>query len=259
MITHSELQTVYRDLIAEDRYRLGDPPTVEELLAWERGDLSPEQAARVRQLLDCYPELARALATPFPSADPLPGDPAFLTGDVVDAQWASLQKRMHGTEAAAQGPAEARILRFWRGATLALAAALVLAFGGLLWQKQANTRLQKQLTQPTLRWEEQLLTPGGGRGANPAAQVLLMEGDVFHLVGSLGEPGTFSQYRVEIAGGEPPVPLWSSSAQRSDNDTFAILVPHAFLPPGQYEVILYGVNGAREERLTTYSVRVPER
>jgi hypothetical protein len=259
MITHSELQAVYRDLLAEDRCRLGDPPTVEELLAWERGDLAPEQAGRVRQLLACYPDLARALAAPFPADDPLPGDPAFLTGDVVSAQWEALQSRLHGADRAAHEPTDARVLRFWRGATLALAAMLMLAFGGLLWQKQTNTRLAKQLIQPALRWEEQLLLPDGGRGGPTAAKVLSMEGDVFYLVGSIGERRNFSEYRVEIAGSDSSAPLWSGIAQRRDNDTFAILVPHAFLPPGQYEVSLYGVNGAREERLFTYSVRVPER
>src|SRR5262245_41609857 len=69
MMKQSDWQAVRDALIADDRAKLGEPPTVEEILAYERGELSREDADRVQQLLIAYPELARAFATPFPSAD----------------------------------------------------------------------------------------------------------------------------------------------------------------------------------------------
>jgi hypothetical protein len=256
MITKSELQAVYRDMIADDRHRLGDPPTVEELLAWERGDLSAEESARVRELLDAYPELARALATPFPTDDPRPGEPDFVTDEKLASQWAALRTNIGG--AAPQHAAEARVLRFWRGAALALAALLVLAFGAGLRQRQTNSRLMKELVEPRLRWEEQVLEPGGRRGGGSDAKVLSTAGDLFYLVGPIRDRSEFNQYRVEIVGREPQRLLWSSSPQRNDNETFAVIVPHAFMPAGDYDIVLKGINGAREEKVDTFPVRVPE-
>ncbi|HYC93137.1 MAG TPA: hypothetical protein VEO54_28285 [Thermoanaerobaculia bacterium] len=66
MSTKSDWQHVNQQLMADQRARLGDPPTSDELLAYMRGELSEAEEERIRDLLVCYPELARSLAEPFP-------------------------------------------------------------------------------------------------------------------------------------------------------------------------------------------------
>ena len=60
MITKSDLKAVFDQMTAEERQRLPEPPTVEEMLAYRRGELSADEESRVRELLICYPELLRA-------------------------------------------------------------------------------------------------------------------------------------------------------------------------------------------------------
>ncbi len=86
-LNQSDWQAVRDAMIADDRAILGEPPTVDELLAYERGELPKEDAERVQQLLVAYPELARAYATPFPSGDAQPGDSDYVGNDVIDSQW----------------------------------------------------------------------------------------------------------------------------------------------------------------------------
>lgn len=223
MITKSDLEAVLAEMNAEDRARLGEPPTAEEMLAYRNGELSAEEEARVRALLVCYPELARALVTPF--------EP------------------------------EHRVLQF-RHAWTALAAALALLFGALFWHAESNARrLANELSTPRVS-DFELLMPDGQRGPGEASATLTAQGESFLLgVPLINEPN-FDTYRLEIADTAATAPrtLWSSGPlHRGANDTFAILVPRAFLPPGKYAVVLHGVSGARDERLTSYAFRVPGR
>ena len=64
----------------------------------------------------------------------------------------------------------------------------------------------------------------------------------------------------EIVTVDPaPRTLWSSPAlRRPDNDMFEIVVPRAFLAPGNYQVVIWGVSGARQERVSNNPLRVAE-
>jgi hypothetical protein len=75
MITRNDWDAALDAWVIEERERLGGPPTPEEIIAWKRGDLDEEEAARVRALLVYYPELsslitepleAQAVVRPFP-------------------------------------------------------------------------------------------------------------------------------------------------------------------------------------------------
>src|SRR5215212_5892851 len=110
MISRSDWKAVHEDMIAEDRRTLGAPPTAEELLAYTRGELAPDEAERIRELLVAYPELAQALTEPFPEEDAKRGDADFLSDEQVAKNWASLQQRIHGTAAdAARGVVSYRL------------------------------------------------------------------------------------------------------------------------------------------------------
>ena len=52
MTTKTEWQAVNQALMADDRRRVGEPPAAEEALAYMRGELSEEEAVRVRERLD---------------------------------------------------------------------------------------------------------------------------------------------------------------------------------------------------------------
>lgn len=239
MITKSELQAVHGQMLAERRRKLGAPPTNEELFAFMRGELSPDDEARVRELLIAYPELARAMAEPFP-------EDGELSEVELASHWNSLQKRIHGD------PVQRRV-RYWQRASAALAAAMILTFGGLVWQRQASLA-------PRVATSRHLLLPDGQRGGGEPATVIATDGNAYILIASLIESRAYDAYRLEIVtGGATPRTLWSSPAlRRPDNDTFEIVVPRAFLGPGLYKVIVYGVSGERQEQLSSYSLRVPD-
>jgi hypothetical protein len=247
MITKLDWQAVHAQLLAERRRRLGDPPTVEEMLAYSRGELSQEDEERVRALLVSYPELLRALNADFDDDDAQPGDPDYFSEEAVTRQWNEFQQRVgrRGGESDA-----GRVLPFWR-ATAAIAAALAVAFGALLW------RAQSKLDDPRLgMWQEKSLEPEGYRGRGDALPAFSSEADMFLLTLMLLDERSFPSYRIDIVADGSNRPVWSSEATRPEDDNFTIIVPRAFLPPGTYRASIRGVDGTRDERLATYAFRV---
>lgn len=238
MITKSDWQAALDELTAEDRAKLGMPPTAEQLVAFENGELSAEETERVRQFLVAYPELARAVAQPFPEeAEPLPD------GE-IDRRWTEFRGRIQTP------PKLAPVLVFWR----ALAAGLAIVVAGLVWQQHRDH------TRPLLIGEEQLLEPDGSRGpAGPTVTLSTRAEWALVTVPIIGSTG-YDDYRLSIDSPGSNDPSWRSDIlTRPDNDAFAIAVPKRFLSsPGTYRVVLSGVRGNSEETLATYSLRVPK-
>jgi hypothetical protein len=224
MIRKPDLQSVVEEMNEEDRRRLGHPPAFEEVLAYTRGELSSEDEQRVRELLVCYPELARTLTEPFAGQEEEEGG---------------------------------RILRF-RHVWTAIAAALAIVFAGLYWQADSKARrLSHELAVPHVVSSEQLLLPDGRRGRETATTIST-EGDSYLLVVTLINEARYPRYRLEIADGNARS-IWSQAGLvPRDNDTFAIIVPRSFLPPGGYQVVLYGSGNKGQEQVATFSVRVPK-
>lgn len=240
MITKSELRALHGLMLAERRDKAGPPPTDEELFALLRGELSQADEKRVRELLTAYPELARAMTEPFPDDE---GDE--LSEVEMAAHWNALQQRIHGDRTALSASP-------WQWASAALAAALVVAVVGLV-------RFRDESRAPRVASDTQLLVPDGTRGTGDPFPPLTAQGESFVLLVSLINPPAFPSYRLELIDAATSRVLWSSSnLQRPANDTFQLAVPRAFLAPGKYQVIAYGVDGQRQERLASYSLRVPE-
>jgi hypothetical protein len=240
MITKNDWEVVLARLSAEERETLGPPPTAEEMLAFEEGSLPPEETERVRSLLVAYPELARALAHPIVEDDePLP------QGE-LDGRWTEFQQTLP------RRPELGRLLVFWR-ASAALAAALAIAFGGLLWQAR------HELARPHVIGDEHLLEPDGQRGGGDVPPPVSLNADWCLLTVPIIGAGGYEDYRLDIHAPEKEKAAWRSGVlSRRSNDAFSIVVPRRFLAsPGSYQVVLYGVRGGGEERLATYSVRVP--
>lgn len=239
MITKADWQTVNHDLMAEQRRVLGGPPTGEQLLAYTRGELSADAEERMRDLLVCYPDIARTVAVPFPREAAQPADADYLSDAELAKEWPIVQRRL--------GYARTRggVLQFPHALT-ALAAAIALVFAGLYWQAQSKVSGGNE---PRVIVDEQLLQPDGrGNGGEPVT-LMRSKGAVMLIV-----PATPEATRLALvektARGERA--LWSGDAVRRADDTFAIAVPRGFLEPGDYRLVVY----AGTERLSSYSVRV---
>lgn len=61
MITRTDWDNALDSWVADERERLGGPPSPEEVVAYLSGELPPAEAARVRALLVYYPELTPLL------------------------------------------------------------------------------------------------------------------------------------------------------------------------------------------------------
>jgi hypothetical protein len=216
------------------------------MLAYTRGELSPEEEARVRERLAGHPDLVRTMTEPFPAEGANPGDPDYLPDAELATHFASMQKRMHVAKPAERG----RVLQFWRYAA-AIAAGIAVVLGALLWQTSAN------LVQPRVVGEQQVLFPDGRRGPSSEPATLTAQGESVLLITPLIGESDYDRYRIEIVDASSDRPIWSSDALRPEDDSFAILVPRRFLKPGIYRVVVFGITGTREERLATYSLRAP--
>jgi hypothetical protein len=217
MITREDWLTVNRELMAEQRERLGEPPTAEELLAYMKGELSEVEQEAMRERLVAWPELARSLAEPFPE------EPNVVRRNV-----------------------------FTYSKAMAIAATVLLLFGGLLWREY------KRAGEPRATWQTIPLLPDGARG--PELSPVLPANADYVLVPALNDDRVFSDYRIDIIDvkARPERVVWSrANLQRRENDTLVIYVRRAFLERGRYRLAVYGLEGRREIRLETYTFRVP--
>jgi hypothetical protein len=252
MMNQSDWDAVRDALIADDRANLGEPPSVDELLAYERGELSKEDAEHVQQLLVAYPELARAYATPFPSDDAQPGDSDYLASDVIDRQWNALRtsNRSGAANVAGHG-STGRVLQFWPSVA-AIAASIAIVFGAMLWQTRT------ELLRPHVLPEAALLMPDGRRGgAEPPQAAITPAGDSLLLVVSLVGTTDYDTYRLDLVSNDSRKRLWSSEPLRATtSNSFNVEIPSRTLPAGTYQVIAYGLRGNAQEQVATYTIDV---
>ena len=252
MTTKSELSEVNRELMAEanrelmaeKRLAIGEPPSAEKVLAYTRGELAPDEEARIREQLIAYPDLLRTLTTPFPDAAE-PDHPDYLSDHEFARHWKALQKRRRRTNGG---------LQFWR-AFGSVAAALAVVFGTLLWRAEMRSK------QPAAVWEQQDLYPDGQRGVGTERNTLITHGDSYLLVPVLSPELAVDNVRAEIADvSSPSRTLWSSKAlPRTPDGSLVIVVPREFLKPGTYRLVVYGITGERQEPWSSYTLRVPAR
>jgi hypothetical protein len=244
MTTKSQWHAANRALMSEDRQRLGDPPSAEEVLAYTRGELPAHEAARISERLVAYPDLVRTLTTEFPVDPATPGDPDYMSDDEFAEHWASLQKRM-------PGKGGGRVVQFWP-AVSAIAATLAIVFGALFWQERAERMRPRVEDQQDLRQD-------GSRGIDDNAVTLQAQGESFLLVLRPPPTAVYDSYRLEIVSPTPERSLWTSEKLPWRADDIPILVHRSFFKSGKYQVVLYGESAGREERVSTYSLRVPGR
>jgi hypothetical protein len=269
MTNKSEWQEANRRLTGEERRKLGDPPTAEEMLAYSRGELSEHEQERIRELLVAYPELARMYAACFPAE----GD--AVPEEEVMAGWTELQRRLgvdgvagsSGVPGSQPGTRRAESPSLQRGAErfvfrhyvpTTIAAAFALVFFALFVQAESRARShERALLQPRIVGAAQELEPGGRRGA-AAPTMLRNDGEEYLLKPRLFGRVRHPHYSLELQD-ESGTVLWTNhSAQPGEDDAFQITIPHGFLRPGTaYRLLVFGLNGDTRAEVATYDIAVP--
>lgn len=248
----NEWKAAHDELLAEARTRNGEPPAFDEVLALMAGQLPEQEAARLRERLLAYPELMQIMVASAPEGAAQPGDDDFVSDAEMSRRWASLHARISAKSAGAD--AVVHRIRVWRRASLGLAAALILAVGGLFAEASSNARLKHELREPHVLGEEQLLTPDRHRGGSDVATIAAADGEWYVLSVSVID-ATSNAFRLQIVDAKTAAILWRSpQLRRRESDTFTIQVPRGLLKPGgKYQVIVYAGEGTAEEKLETYT------
>lgn len=243
MTNKSEWQEANRRLTAEQREKLGEPPTAEEMLAYSRGELNESEEERIRDLLVAYPELARMYAAPFAEE----GEPG-VSDDRIAAGFEELQRR-----AGKVVPLRAPVRRYL---PTTIAAALALVFFGLFVQAESRARNHARDCQvPRVLGEPQQLDADANRG--PGSPTLLRkDGEAYllepHLINSVRYP----HYSIELHDAKGA--LWTTHSAEAANDAFQIVVPHDFLRTGvTYQLRIFGIDGETRRPVGSYDVAVP--
>lgn len=260
MTNKSDWQEAERRLSADERERLGEPPTAEEMLAYSRGELSEQEQERIHDFLVAYPELARAYAAPFPEG-PRDGDPDAVSDDELRAGWSSLQRRLGRNRGPADPRAEAQRGRvvFRHYVPTAFAAALAVVFFALYVQAESRARYHERAARlPRVLAAPQELEPDGNRGPEGAPTMLSKHGEAYLLQPRLVHQVRHPRYRIDLTDASGKT-LWTSSSAMPDHkDTFRITIPHDFLTPGRtYHLRVFGVDGETQSEVGTYDVLAP--
>ncbi|HEX2123570.1 MAG TPA: hypothetical protein VHL59_18215 [Thermoanaerobaculia bacterium] len=240
-MTNDDWAAAEAEYMREERERLGGPPAPEEVVALLRGELSQEDAARVRALAVYYPALTDVLLGNAPAEDAAPSSPAE-----VAERWQSLQRRMEEPKPRTRGTA-AR----W----LPLVAMLIAGFF-MGWIAHTFRR-----DEPRVFLARHELHPGDvrrGTAAEQRAHLLPADEDHYLLVLMLGRETDYGRYRIDIisTGKNPSEVVWRSPAvSRRENHPFTITIPRKFLDPGAYRLELHGLDG-ESHHLASYAVRV---
>lgn len=255
MITRSDLQKAGGEVTAEQRRRLGDPPTPEQLDAYMRGELNAEEEDRIRDLLVAYPELARGIGADFPEDEVRPGEPGYVSEQVIAQRLAALHNRMD--TAAGAHRERGRVVQFRSSVPFTLAAALALVLAGLYWHTQSRLRvLQDEVNRPRAVSIVQL-RPGGQRGGDHSLTLDPAREDMQRQLSIvMSDMAHYDAYSVDIVDGSGKV-VWPVSSVRRIEDVALITLPANALRSGRYDVNLYGIAGRTKELMETYSIRVP--
>jgi hypothetical protein len=216
---------------------VGAPPAFDEAMAYMRGELAPDEEARVRAQLVAHPELLRVLTTPFT-------EESVLSGAELAQEWGDLQRRLP----------RRNVSHFWQ-AFGAIAATLAVVFATLFVNERS--KLREEMLQPRVAVDPQGIVPGGQRGGGSDGGTVLESGTAPHLItGAIPDSTAFATYRFEIVEAATQRSIWKSEPVQAKSETFALTIPRKRLPRGRYDVVLYGVTGTSEVRITAYSFTV---
>lgn len=234
MIRKEDWDAGYRDHIAAGQARM-EPPTFEQVEKLSRGELSEEEAERVRESLSFYPDLLRILTQPFPTEDAV----------VSEHELALAKAKITG-----RGPRSAAPQWFAVAASVIVVAAL-----GGIWFWRTSRHPRPLVTQVIYGERER---GGMTRGVPSTPPVSLSTDSDYVLKPVFDPPHPYRGYRMELldVSGTPPRRIWiREHVSREPDGTYPVRLSTENLQPGLYRLILYGLNG-ETENLAQYSIRL---
>lgn len=244
-LRETELEMAVRELVEESRRELGKAPACDELLAYHRGELPPEKAEQIQELLAHYPDAARDLIDLVASQESDLESWDALTEDEKKEDWAALQRRL--------APARRRP----RPVTLYAMAASILVVVLAAWSFTLLS-ITQSLEQPEVNVRQRDLLPDGRRGST-LEEPLRLDSDSSHFLLRLllVDERDFPDYRLEIVDSDSPERiLWAETGlRRFTGDIFTLRIARDFLPPGRYSLKLYGIGAGDTQLLASYTVQ----
>jgi hypothetical protein len=245
MITKSDWQDAYREILEDGRERI-DPPSAEKIEELLEGKLPDEEAERVRESLAYYPELLRVMT------EPVPADPStVVTDEEVAGGLARLRQRIERES----GPSRIRRRRPpFRRILMPAAAVVIVLAGGIL----AYRRTHRFDGAPVLLSADGELAGPSAGGQTP--HQLSTETD-YLLEPAFLPDRKFADYKLELfdLSGDAPrvVESWTDVRQERDG-SFPIPLSTKGFTEGRYRLVLYGVDD-KPVRLATYTIRLSRR
>ncbi len=248
-----------RDLIEQERRRLGPHPPVEDLVAYQAGELPAEQEERLRDHLALCSECAHLLLDlrDFPDIS-LPEGARPPSEAEVEAAWKALQPRLAEPRPvpvpAFQTPAPVQPSRPERRPApsrwlAALAAAFFLSTVGLsFWV--VSLRDREPLEPLALEARE---TERGEGDGGPTLRT--SKGHLLVLSPLEMAPEPQPPYEVSVSQTGAREVLWEAEARAvREGDSFVVELPAHSLSPGRYRLTLQG--GADRELLGEFFFRI---
>lgn len=235
------------------RRREAQPPlTPEEILGLARGELEDARRQEVAERLSVEPEATQALLDVhrFPVVEPL-AEGHQLGEFELEAQW----RRLHG-----RLEREGRLSRVRpfasRALPLAVAALLVLTLGLGGWVVSLRQQVDG-LRGPRPNPEVISLLPEDG-----TVRALAGDGEATAAGGRLvlilnhGGSGAQTDFRLDVNAPDGPTLFTVEGLERRPLGNFTVELPTDLLPPGEVQLVLFGLTDGRWEPLDSYRVRI---
>lgn len=223
MITKNDWNAALDGWVADERERLGGPPTPEEVVAYTSGELPDADAARVRALLVYYPELTSLLTD----------DDEAVVVDPPARQWP------------------------WLPIAAGLLVALLTAL--LLQSRWELVEQRRENDKPYVHQSRHELQSLHARGAAVDPPVYdLPANEERYLLALMVGATNYADYRldiVEVSTAKERL-VWTANGIQPIDGTFELSVPRALIRTGTFRVDVYGRDSAHTERLESYRVRV---
>lgn len=238
MLHENDWERARLDLATRGRERAGDPPTPEEIVAYSRGELAPNEEERVREALSYYPELAKMLS----EADDDEYEPMLSRAELA-TDWRKVQQRLPRTSEPVVPPS-----RSWQWAAAAsLALAVVL---GVLYMDEL-----REQRRPRQHLERVILLEHTPRGTDAPPQALELQPSTEYIVLTLTllDEAPAGPFSVEMRDTStiPPSVVWRSAVTRGRDGTFSIGMPRSFLTAREFQVDLYA--SGKDKPVATYA------
>lgn len=265
--TKNRMAAVVRELAASARRAAGPPPSPDQLADYAAGELSDEEAERIRDHLTWDRDsrrLVQDLAS-FPDIEP-PSEEYRISDRQLQEDWRMLAAQV-GLEESGDRPSKgppsegaARVLPFraprsWLRVVEALAACFLLACLGLsFWVSE----LRRELAAPRTRVHTVQLIPVTepirDEAPEPTAAISPSADGVVWVL-ELAEPTPYPEHSLDVIDAQGELIQSLRHVESNSERFFVVTVPPDFLPAGSYRLRLFGTDGDRRNLVAEYRLQ----